>query len=308
MRIGIVCDNRRFRDAAEPFAALRKGLETLGHEVEVLCPSPACRLGGFARPPQALFLWNGQKGLWKQLADQARRSGLKVFVMERGFFDRLRFTQIDPAGFNHTASWARRETFDAPPPPQGQARFVGAYGRQPQPLAARRDGYLLLLLQIAGDSQLAGCELHHPLPLVQAVEDAAPVGLEIRLRPHPLSSWQYGCAGRAKMAQGSLDEALAGARFAVTINSNAGNEALAAGCPVLALGPALYTIAALARRTSLFDLPAALSAMADGELGLDHDDPPAAVRNYLFHLACRQVGRDELAEGKFLARLLQQPM
>ncbi len=301
MRVGILCDNRRFANPEEPFASLKAGLEALGHGVQVLAPGADCRLGGFSELPEALFLWNGRKGPWGQVAADARRRGLRVIVMERGFFDRYRFTQLDPEGFSHTASWARQEVLRAPAPPEGQARFVGSYGRLPRPLRPRRDGYLLLLLQVACDSQLDGCELHHPLPLVQAVQDTAPCDLDIRVRVHPRSSWRFGWAGRARVIDGSLQDALAGARFAVTINSNSGNEALAVGCPLLALGPASYTIARVARRCSLADLPRALASMADGDLGPSEDQAPAIVRNYLFHLACRQFSTKELADPALLA-------
>lgn len=113
-----------------------------------------------------------------------------------------------------------------------------------------------------------------------------------------------GAVGRARVIDGSLADALAGARFAVTINSNSGNEALAAGCPLLALGPAPYTIARVARRCSLADLSRALASMADGDLGPSDDRAPAAVRNYLFHLACRQFSTRELAGPRVLANLL----
>ena len=101
------------------------------------------------------------------------------------------------------------------------------------------------------------------------------------------------------MLDGTLAGAVRGARFAVTINSNAGNEALAWGCPVLCLGPALYATAGVAERTRLAKLPAAIEQMLAGWRPRDDD-----VRTYLCHLACRQWNCDELAEGSVLKRLL----
>jgi len=98
---------------------------------------------------------------------------------------------------------------------------------------------------------------------------------------------------------GTLREAVDGAAFAVTVNSNSGNEALAWGCCVLSLGPSLYALAGAACRTGLAGLEHALEAMADG-----WTPEPATVTNYLYWLACRQWSRDELAHGDVLRRLL----
>ena len=85
----------------------------------------------------------------------------------------------------------------------------------------------------------------------------------------------------------------------MTINSNAGNEALAAGCRVLCLGPALYAMAGVARQTTVADMPTALRDMLAGWA-----PESAAVRNYLRWLACRQWSRAELADGDALGPIL----
>jgi len=92
-----------------------------------------------------------------------------------------------------------------------------------------------------------------------------------------------------------LAAALAGARFVVTINSTAGNEALAAGVPVLAFGPALYTMVGVARQTTVKTLKENLAAMLNGWV-----PEQAAVENYLRWLAARQWTAEELARGDAL--------
>ena len=93
--------------------------------------------------------------------------GKPAFVMERGFFDRLNYSQIDHAGFNHTASWAGK--LDGPAPPDGMKRFAAVWGDEPEGFIGRR-GYCLVLLQVPADAQLADSEIRCPGPLVRAVE------------------------------------------------------------------------------------------------------------------------------------------
>jgi len=246
--------------------------------------------------PDAAFVWNGVHGQWGQLTERLGREGVRTFIMERGFFDRFNYTQIDGAGFNHTASWASRLT--GPAPADAQARFVGAWGRQPARMRSRK-GYALILLQVPGDAQLCDSEIRHAAPLVSAVEDASPSCLDIRVRCHPWRSWSCPPGGRAQVIGGTLADAVAGARFAVTINSGAANEALAWGCPVLCLGPALAVMAGVARQTSLADLPAAIADMSDGWKPADKD-----TWNFLYWLARRQWSVRELAEGKVLDQFI----
>jgi len=216
--------------------------------------------------------------------------------MERGFFDRSNYTQIDHQGFNHSASWVDRLAGAAPP--AGPERFRAVRG-EIKPIRARRTGHILVLLQLPGDAQLKDSEIRHPAPLVRAVEDAAPLGVELRVRAHPMSNRQWPTPNRARMIGGELEDAVGSARFAVTINSNSGNEALAWGCPVLCLGPAIYARAGAAYATKLADLPAAIGTMLDG-----WRPKQDVVRNYLYWLACRQWSSAELRDGETLRGLL----
>ena len=296
MRIGIVCDNRCWNDPCEPFRHVAEGLRRLGHAAEAVAPAGPWPL--MSRRPDAMFVWNGLHGRWAAVVEHCRAEGIAVLIMERGFFDRRHYTQIDPCGFNHTAGWA---TEVAPAAPAGGAeRFLRASGRKPERTRETRSGYILVLCQMPGDAQLQSSALRHPGPWVQAMEDASPTAVEIRVRAHPLSAWSCGTIGRARMIRGTLEEALRGAAFAATINSNAGNEALAWGCPVLCLGPALYGMAGVALQTKLAALPRAVCQMLwDGWHPARRD-----VENYLYRLACRQWSHEELAEGSVLKRFL----
>ena len=296
MQIGLICQNHEWRDPSVPHRAVRQGLQRLGHNVEVVVPAHGGGL--FSAQPDAAFLWNAVHGVRGQIAAELRDAGATVFVMERGFFDRFRHTQIDGRGFNHTASWARG--LGQPAPDEGAARLRASFGVRTS-IRPRRDGHVLVLLQVPRDAQLRDSELHHPGPLVQAVEDVMPRDIEIRARAHPASGWTCSRAGRTRMLSGELAEAVDGARFVITINSNSANEALARGCPVLCLGPALYAEAGVARQARLVDLPRAVEEMLCGSHPRD-----ANVANYLGWLACRQWTEQELAEGSVLKRLLDE--
>jgi hypothetical protein len=241
-----------------------------------------------------VFVWNGVNERWGRVAARAREDGATVFVMERGFFDRFRHTQIDHEGFGHAASWASRLHEQAPA--CGADRFRRAWGGNPSPMRARQ-GYLLVLLQVPNDGQLRNSEMAHPAELVAAAEAAAPPEMDVCVRMHPLGDWRW-TGNRSRPITGSLVEAVQGAAFCVTVNSNAGNEALAMGCPVLCFGPALYAIAGVAMQTHQYNLARRIVWMLDQQF----DD--GRVRNYLHHLACRQWTRPELVEGAVLKELI----
>lgn len=295
MLIILISENRRFVDPAEPYRHVAAGLRRIGHHVEVVAKSLSWPLWRGAA--DLVIVWNGINGAWGVIAGRSREAGTNVMVMERGFFGRMAHTQLDMQGFNHCASWAAG--LAGPAPADGPERFATAWGAAavtPQP---RHGGYVLVLGQVPDDSQLHHSEIHHCGPLVQAVENATPREIDIRVRPHPLARWRRIADGRATVAAGDLRTAIAGARFVVTINSNAGNEALAWGCPVLALGPSLYGIAGAAMQTSLAHMAASVRMMLDG-----WRPSREMTANYLHHLACRQWTCDELAEGTILRSLL----
>ncbi len=264
----------------------------LGQEVLLLDPAAVDDL------PAGLdlaLLWNGLKGHAGRMRDQLLSRGTATWVLERGFFDRMRHVQIDPAGFGHKASWAS-DLVDAPPPRRGRDRFFKAWGARPAPQRARDDGVVLLLCQVDGDAQLRGCPVRRARALVAAVGQACPPGLRLAVRPHPLFPFDD-----RRVLGGSLPEAIRQARFCVTINSNAANEAIAWGCPVLTLGPCLASRAGASRAGNLTTLRRDLEEMRDGWCPSD-----GQARRLLYHLASRQFDNAELAEGSILRTLLTQ--
>jgi len=95
------------------------------------------------------------------------------------------------------------------------------------------DGYVLLCGQVPGDAA-------HGLDAQQIeswAREAAAHWPNVRYRPHPRGGIDI--AG-LESDRSPLAKALAGARRVVTINSNVGHDALLAGVPVLADGPAAY--------------------------------------------------------------------
>ena len=295
MRAAIICTNKTWTDTRSPIRAVAVGLERLGCDV---APIAIGDWPIFSRLPDVAFIWNGVHGRRGSIAADLRKRGVPVMVMERGFFDRMNHTQIDHAGFNHTASWA--VDIAGPAPVDGVSRFarlIETIG-PPRPVRPRSSGHILILGQVAGDAQLRDSEIRRAEDLVRAVEKAACADVELRFRPHPMDSWR---SGRTVTLDGELNDAIDAARFAITINSNSANDALLRGCPVLCLGPALQGIAGAAIQTSLAGLQRNIKLMLAG-----WRPDQRRVLSYLHWLAARQWTIDELsgAGGGVLARLL----
>jgi len=285
MRIAIITSDRIAALSDRPWQAVMDGLIRCGHDVRVVVPGSWPLLSGHV---DAVFIWNGMKRFAPSLVSRFRSQGTAVIICERGFFQRLQYTQLDYIGFSHTASWV--EQLAKPSPPQGRVRLFKVLGNHPIRQLRRSDGYILVLGQVSGDAQLAGAELRCSSALRDAVVKAAPAGMKVVLRHHPLCHVSR---------QGSLCEAVRGARFCVTINSNSANEAIASGCPVMALGPSLFTMAKVALPATVENLRQQLQIMADGWCVGNNQ-----AFNYLNHLACRQFNEAEIREGSVLRSIL----
>jgi len=227
-----------------------------------------------------------------QFIECAYQEGIPVYRMEHGWFDRKKYHQCDLRGILHWSSLVQK--FHLPAPAEFRARLRQVLGRPLIPVTLnRRSNTILVLGQISGDTQMFESEINGPLQIDKAVCRAIE-GLDVRaaFRPHPMD---HGYEVRKKYlpasTQQNLEAAVRESRFVVTINSNAGVEALAMGRPVLCLGPATYAQAGVAMQTTLKDLRANIQRME--HFTVDQSQ----VENYLSWLAGAQFSLDEFAAG-----------
>ena len=285
----------RMNDEDSIFTAIARGLAKCGYRVELL-PYEDHALSYSSEIPAVAVVWNGRKGAGRTFAQEARRLSVPELYVEHGFFDRAKHVQVDHGGFLHWASW-RRELRN-PAPADGAERLSRVW---PSLLEAfgKRKGYVLVIGQLRGDTQLAESEINMSVELERLVARSLPDGVQAVFRPHPKARRQRSNYLPLSKAA-TLEEAVRGARFAVIINSNSGNECLALGCPILCLGPALYEMAGVAKQTTVRTFRKDLAAMLDGW----HPDG-VAVRNYLHWLACRQWNAADLADGRVMEELVR---
>ena len=294
IRAGLVASRGQWQDGTQPFRSIANGLAALGCDVEV---RQAETWPMFANRPELVVLWNGRRGATRAIAEAARKSQAVVLYAEHGFFDRRQHSQLDHAGILHWASWATdlAET-TAVLPRNAERRLNDVWPGGLLPMRRGTQGIVLVLGQVPGDSQLDDCDNRILIPkeLVRQVAGALPKDVPAVFRPHPLAQAHIGVAGRYMTVDldTPLRELVREARLAVMVNSNAGNECLAWGCPVAAFGPSLYGMAGVAHPLTVdrlaADMRAALAA-----------DPPESrrVSRYLQTLACRQYSQAELSAG-----------
>jgi len=131
--------------------------------------------------------------------------------------------------------------------------------------------FYLLPLQLDGDSQI---RIHSPINTVSDLIDITlksfsthtPKNSVLVIKNHPLDPWfvnypklisklttQYGIKKNRiiYLESGDLNSLLRHAKGTVLINSTVGTSALQAGCPVIALGSAIYDMAGLTFQGSL---------------------------------------------------------
>lgn len=292
MRIVLAVTQGQWSKPEEPWKAIRRGLAARGHEVVVIGPTWPITNDKI----DCLLIWNGRKAAYKATMDGCHKTGTPVVLLEAGFFDRAWRSQADWRGWNTKASW--RPCLATPAPAYGAKRFRDAWGRDPVPVANRR-GYVLILGQVGGDAQLRTSEIQTDYHLACFVARCCR-GMDVRLRRHPKIDASKASESPVPTIGGTLEEAIAGASFVVTINSNSGNEALALGCPVLCFGPALYQLPGVTMSTTVAGLRESIRAMADGP-----EWYPDFVQNYLYWLACRQWTHAEFEAGAIDERIAE---
>jgi hypothetical protein len=296
-----------FGPSSELVNAIKSSLEVLGYSVSVGDDGKIER--GY-KAPKVVFVWNGIRNA--KAAAEWEKTGAAVFRVEQGFFDRPRHYQVDHEGILHRTSW-RNLLIAGEQPPDDAREKLHRYVPGVKTQGSKRGGYVLVLGQVANDSQLADSEISGPIPLARLVRRVMRgKKIECFFRPHPADTRSHrrvrmpvlggGNEKAQYRATGSgpqLADALAGAKFVVTINSNAITEALAAGVPVLAFGPSLAIYAGAAHPTSSATLAADIDEMLGGWRA-----PQVKVVEYLAHLAGRQYSAADLAKTDVMARLL----
>lgn len=312
-RVSLTASVRMYREQLDrPFHGLVAGLNALGFAVDLRSHDDAdlCSLA------DAVFVWNGLKTTSLVARQRARKAGVPCFQMEHGFFRRRTYNQVDHQGILHWSSWAKN--VKTPAPPEGVERLMQFYPDL-KPVQVRQDGYVLVLGQLAGDTQMLESEITGPAPLQRLVSRSLSNGCKAYFRPHPLSKLRSHPKAKVlptldqgvtslrdrrayrRTQQGlGLPEALAKSRFAVAINSNALNEALALGVPCLAFGPHLGINAGVIHPTSAATLREDLREMQRGWC-----PEQTAVENYLQWLAARQWSGDDLADPAVLGPILE---
>lgn len=215
------------RDGFPGGQAFADGLLAAGHEPS-LRSAPDWGNGCFERfDAVALF---GLQGQGRKIYDEYVSAGIPVIVLDYGYVGRTDSVHNWKTGYWQASLGALNQV----PPFACPADRFDSLGVAIATKGGDPKGYALLCAQTPGDAS-------HGMSKAQlqdwyAEQQVVYPGLVIR--PHPLADdLDYGIA---RCKGGALAEALAGARLVVTYNSNVGHDALLAGVPVVAHGPAAY--------------------------------------------------------------------
>lgn len=280
-----------------PLRAAADGLAALGYRVEIRREGQwPC----FSSKPELIVVWNGMREPLSKDVNKAEIEGIPVLRVEHGFFDRRNYHQADTKGILHWASFCNNFIF--PAPKDGAERLAKFFPNGICPTHKRKRGKIVVLGQTRGDTQMWQSEIQSGLEIEKAVSRAIKgLDIEAEFRPHPLdNAYNTRVKYLPQSPYKDLKEALDKAKFVVTINSNAGVESLAYGCPVLCLGPATYAIAGVAKQTKLDNLRNSILEMING--WIPEQD---AVQNYLEWLACSQWSLDEFRSGVVYKKLIE---
>jgi len=187
----------------------------------------------------------------------------------------------------------------------------------------QRDGYILVLGQVGGDTQMIDSEIKGPTPLQTKLYPylgdkghcKISKKLNVLFRPHPLTSNIVANKMHKTLPQMptsnevthykhnkrglGLDAALDGAKFVIAINSNAMVEALARGVPCMAFGPHTGITAGVIKHVTLATLEDTLKIMLGG-----WQPQRDQVQNYLEWLAARQWNKEEFGNPALLQQLM----
>jgi len=156
------------------------------------------------------------------------------------------------------------------------SRWEKHFAHLMKPWKGIRGGYALILGQVPGDMSVQNVKLEKFYSDTQAA--LKKLGFDVRLRKHPHRNAQKGPTGGVPVCDApTLEDALDGAAFAVTWNSNSGLDAVLSGVPTVTMDE---------------------GAMAWDVTGHEYKYPPSPDRTaWANWLAWCQYTKDEIASG-----------
>lgn len=160
-----------------------------------------------------------------EIIRQQQSSGADYLVAELGYIDRGNYASLGFNGLNGRAEFYNRDV-----PNDRAEKWLHL-------LKPEHGGdYTLIIGQCPGDASLSGIDIESWAETVARETDG-----EAYYRPHPLA---YTYIRSAPILNGSLDYDLSRAKKVITYNSNAGVDALMAGCDVVAhdSGSMIYNV------------------------------------------------------------------
>lgn len=218
-----------------------------------------------------VMLWGVAR---RDLIDRALKDGCEVCVLERSYLqDRFKYASVSFGGGLNGRGIFRGPFHDG-------SRFEKHFSRLLQPWRPKADGYALIMEQVPGDNSVKNVDL--PGFYARARQVFERHGIPVRPRAHPNASPKRG-QDYIDASYRSLAEDLAGARFAVTWNSNAGVDAVLAGIPAISMDE---------------------GSMAWDVTGHELKEPPMLDRTAWAHaLAWKQWTKEEIASGECWANV-----
>lgn len=163
---------------------------------------------------------------WRQDHQDLAAKHKRAIVVEWGYFDRINSKNDSTKGHWQLSPDRLNNLPDGEFPPD---RFY-ATGVKLIERMHNADGYVLICGQVKCDAAVMGID--YPRWIAEQIDKYSARGERVKFRPHPKEPDYYGVSP-SMLLDGTLDDALAGAKFIVCYNSNAGHDALIAGVPVV---------------------------------------------------------------------------
>jgi hypothetical protein len=170
----------------------------------------------------AVFWGMHHSGKARHIQEQNNRPWL---MMERGYVgDRFHWTAMGYNGLN-----GRADFFNKNSPPERWRKYFDGW------LKPWHDGdYVLLAGQVLQDASIKNLGVNYQ-HIANEIAKHTSLPIHFRKHPHKLTQGMATPSGCVTSPASTIEEALAGARVCVTVNSNSGVDAMLAGTPVINL-------------------------------------------------------------------------